>query len=143
MPVTGLSCINCPNPLATPKSTTKYTVKATNIAGCAVEKNITITVVCKNDVLFMPNTFSPNGDGMNDYFYPRGKGFTIKSLRIFSRWGDVVFEQSNFAPNNQTLGWNGMYKGKVLQPDVFVFIMQVICDNGQVFTSKGNVTLLR
>jgi gliding motility-associated-like protein len=143
LPVNGLSCISCPNPVATPKSTITYTVKATNIAGCTVEKNITVTVVCKNDILFIPNTFSPNGDGMNDYFYPRGKGFTVKSLRIFSRWGDVVFEQSNFVPNNQASGWNGTYKGKALQPDVFVFVMQVICDNGQVFTSKGNVTLLR
>ena len=111
-PVNGLSCINCAQPLATPKTTTTYTVEAKNIAGCTVEKNITITVLCKNEILFIPNTFSPNGDGMNDYFYPRGKGFTVKSFRIFSRWGDVVFEQSNFVPNNQSYGWNGTYKGK-------------------------------
>ncbi len=142
-PVNGLSCINCAQPLATPKTTTTYTVQAKNIAGCIIEKNITITVLCKNEILFVPNTFSPNGDGMNDYFYPRGKGFTIKSLRIFSRWGNVVFEQNNFVPNNQSYGWNGKYKGKALQPDVYVFLIEVVCDNGQIFASKGNITLLR
>ncbi len=142
-PANWLSCITCAQPLATPKSTTTYNVQAKNIAGCTVEKNITITVLCKNEVLFIPNTFSPNGDGMNDYFYPRGKGFTVKSLRIFSRWGSIVFEQSNFVPNNQSYGWNGTYKGNALQPDVYVFLIEVVCDNGQVFTSKGNITLLR
>ncbi len=142
-PVDGLSCINCAQPLATPKRTTTYTVEAKNIGGCSTEKHITITVLCKNEILFMPNTFSPNNDGMNDYFYPRGKGFTVKSLRIFSRWGNLVFEQNNFIPNNQSYGWNGMYKGKALQPDVYVFLLEVICDNGQVFTNKGNITLLR
>jgi gliding motility-associated-like protein len=142
-PVNGLSCISCAQPLATPKKTTTYTVQAKNIGGCITEKNITITVLCKNQILFMPNTFSPNNDGMNDYFYPRGKGFTIKSFRIFSRWGNLVFEQNNFVPNNQSYGWNGMYKGKALQPDVYVFLLEVICDNGEVFASKGNITLLR
>ena len=55
----------------------------------------------------------------------------------------MVFEQSNFIPNNQSYGWNGTYKGKALQPDVYVFIIEVVCDNGQIFASKGNVTLLR
>ena len=142
-PAIDLSCINCAQPLITPKKTTTYSVQAKNIAGCTVEKNITITVLCKNEILFIPNTFSPNGDGMNDYFYPRGKGFTVKSLRIFSRWGNVVFEQNNFVPNNQSYGWNGKYKGNMLQPDVYVFLIEVMCDNGDIFTSKGNVTLLR
>lgn len=142
-PVNWLSCTNCAQPVATPKITTKYTVTAKNIAGCTVEKNITINVLCKNELLFIPNTFSPNQDGMNDYFYPRGKGFSVKSFRIFSRWGNIVFEQNNFLPNNQSYGWNGKYKGNTLQPDVYVFVIEVICENGDVFTSKGNVTLLR
>lgn len=143
MPTDGLSCITCASPLSTPKATTKYTVEAKNIAGCSVEKSITINVLCKNDIIFIPNTFSPNSDGMNDYFYPRGKGFMVKSLRIFNRWGIPVFEQDNFAPNNQSYGWNGNYQGKALQADVYVYLMELVCDNGQTFTKKGNVTLLR
>jgi gliding motility-associated-like protein len=143
-PLTGLSCTNCMQPVAKPKLTTTYTAEGRNIAGCTTENNITIMVLCKNQNLFVPNTFSPNGDGMNDYFYPRGKGlFTIKSLRIFSRWGNIVFERMNFPPNEQSYGWNGTYQGKVLHPDVYVFVMEVVCDNGVVISSKGNITLLR
>lgn len=142
-PVTGLSCIDCGNPLASPIITTTYTVTAKNITGCTTQDKITITVLCKNQNMFIPNTFSPNNDGTNDYFYPRGKGFTVKSFRIFNRWGNIVFEQHNFPPNSQSYGWDGKYKGKVLQPDVFVFLIDIICDNGDVITTKGNVTLLR
>lgn len=143
MPPDGLSCVTCASPLSIPKATTKYIVTAKNIAGCSAEKSITINVLCKNDIIFIPNTFSPNGDGMNDYFYPRGKGFTVKSFRIFNRWGIAVFEQNNFIPNNQSYGWDGKYKGKALQADVYVYLMELVCDNGQIFTNKGNVTLLR
>jgi gliding motility-associated-like protein len=119
-------------------------VNARNIAGCSVEKQLTVTVLCKNQNLFIPNTFSPNGDGMNDYFYPRGKGlFTIKSFRVFSRIGTIVFEKNNFPPNQQSYGWDGKYQGQALQPDVYVYMVDVICDNGAVISTKGNVTLLR
>ncbi len=141
-PVNWLSCNNCPQPVSSAKATITYTVKVQNITGCTSEKNITITVLCKDQNLYMPNTFSPNNDGMNDYFYPRGKGFTVKEFRIFNRWGSLVYEQHNFVPDNQSYGWNGTYKGDVLQPDVYVYIIDVLCDNGNTITSKGNVTLL-
>lgn len=142
-PPSGISCLACPNPVLTPASNQVYTVTVKNIAGCSTEKQITITVICKGQNLFIPNTFSPNGDGMNDYFYPRGKGFTVKSFRIFSRWGTIVFEQNNFPPNQQAYGWDGTYKNKKLVPDVYVFIAEILCNNGGLITQKGNVTLLR
>lgn len=142
-PLSGISCSNCPQPIVAPKATQTYTVNVRNIAGCSLQKQVTITVLCKGENLFIPNTFSPNADGMNDYFYPRGKGFSIKSFRIFSRWGTVVFQQNNFPPNQQSYGWNGTYNGKALQPDVYIFLAEILCDNGTVINSKGNVTLLR
>ncbi|HEX5150182.1 MAG TPA: PKD domain-containing protein [Parafilimonas sp.] len=144
LPLAGLSCSNCPEPIIKATTSQVYTVNAQNIAGCSVEKQVTVTVLCKNQNLFIPNTFSPNADGMNDYFYPRGKGlFTIRSFRVFSRIGTIVFERSNFPPNQQSYGWDGKYKGQALQPDVYVYIAEVICDNGTVVSTKGNVTLLR
>ena len=142
-PLSDISCSNCPQPTVKPLATQTYTVSVRNIAGCSLEKQVTITVLCKGENLFIPNTFSPNADGMNDYFYPRGKGFSIKSFRIFSRWGSVVFERNNFAPNQQSYGWDGTYNGKALQPDVYVFIAEILCDNGSVISSRGNITLLR
>jgi len=144
MPLSGLSCTNCAEPVLKSSRSQIYTVHARNIAGCGVDRTLNVTVLCKGQNLFIPNTFSPNADGMNDYFYPRGTGlFVIKSFRIFSRIGTLVFEKSNFPPNQQTYGWDGKYKGNALQPDVYVYIAEVLCDNGTVITTKGNVTLLR
>jgi gliding motility-associated-like protein len=143
-PLNGLSCGNCPDPVIKPLRDQNYTVTAKNIAGCTAEQHINITVLCKDQNLFVPNTFSPNGDGMNDYFYPRGKGlFIIKSFSIFSRWGALVFQKNNFPPNQRSYGWNGKFKGNPLPPDVYVYVVEVMCSNGIILSSKGNITLLR
>lgn len=144
MPATGLSCNNCPAPMATPKQNTVYTLVATNNGGCTAQDNVDILVVCNGGNIYIPNTFSPNGDGVNDVFYPRGRGiYGIKGLRVFSKWGEMVYEKTNFQANDISSGWDGMYKGQKLAADVFIYIIDVICDNNVLFTLKGNVTLLR
>lgn len=143
-PLDNLSCPDCPQPVVRVKASQTYTVNVQNATGCAAEDDITITVLCKDQNLFMPNTFSPNNDGMNDYFYPRGKGLAIiKSLKIFNRWGTLIFERHNFPPNQQSYGWDGRYNGSALPADVYIFIAEISCDNNTVINSKGNVTLLR
>ena len=92
----------------------------------------------------MPNTFSPNGDGNNDVFYPRGQGlFTIKTFRIFNRWGEIVFERANFLPNDATGGWDGRYKGQAASQDVYVYTIDVVCENKVLMHYKGNIALIR
>jgi gliding motility-associated-like protein len=94
--------------------------------------------------MFIPNTFSPNGDGMNDLFYPRGSGiFTIKSIKIFSRWGEIIFEKNNFNANDASKAWDGTFKGKKLNSDVFVYMVEVVCDNNEKLVFKGNVALIK
>lgn len=140
----SLNCFNCPVPVATPKQTTNYTIKVKNDGGCEATDQVKVFVTCNNGNLFIPNTFSPNADGVNDRFYPNGKGINmIKSLKVFNRWGEIVFERSNFSPNEISLGWDGTYKGQPLAPDVYVYICDVICQNNEVLTYKGDVTLLR
>lgn len=142
-PATGLSCTNCPTPLAGPKFNTLYQVYFTDNNGCSNTGSIMVTVICKNVNLFIPNTFSPNGDGSNDMFYPRGKGLErVKLLRIFNRWGEVVFEKKDFPVNNPIYGWDGIYKGKKQQADVYVYQAEVFCENGQVITLNGNIALI-
>ena len=139
-----LSCAGCPNPIATPRQEITYTLRVSNAGSCIAEDRVTILLICSNNNVFVPNTFSPNGDGANDVFYPRGKGlFGVKSMRIFDRWGELLYEKTNFQPNDETAGWDGTYKGKLLTPDVYVYTMDVICDNNIIFNLKGNVTLLR
>ena len=144
LPSFGLSCSNCATPLAQPRGNITYKATAVTGFGCAASDNITFSVLCNNANVFIPNTFSPNNDSRNDYFFAQGKGlFTIKSLRIFNRWGVMVFERSNFPANNQSYGWDGKYNGQDQPTDVYVYVMDIMCDNGTVLTYKGNVTLIR
>lgn len=143
-PPQGLSSTLIPNPVASPNQTTTYSVIASNGGLCVSRDEITIRVICGNSNVFIPNTFSPNNDGVNDVFYPRGKGlFNVKNFRVFNRWGQLVFERSNVAPNNASEGWNGTYKGNQLPSDVYVYIIDMQCDNNMVIPFKGNITLIR
>ncbi|MEP6728977.1 MAG: PKD domain-containing protein, partial [Bacteroidota bacterium] len=132
-PSLGLSCSKCANPVANPKQTTSYRVMAINEGGCMNKDEITVFVVCNNGNIFLPNTFSPNGNGTNDAFYPRGTGlYSIRSMRIFNRWGEPVYEATNFKANDASKGWNGSYKGKPAPNDVYVYFVEVICENNSV-----------
>ncbi|QEC67147.1 PKD domain-containing protein [Panacibacter ginsenosidivorans] len=145
-PPAGLNSPNVEQPLAETKFTTTYRGTASNAFGCSAIDNITIEVSCNNSNVYIPNTFSPNGDGNNEYFLPRGKGlFNIKSMKIFNRWGVAVFEKWNFPANSQSndAAWDGTYLGKPQPADVYVYVIDVICENGTVLSYKGNVTLLR
>jgi len=143
-PKTGLSCYNCLQPVAIVSATTIYTLTATNQFGCTSSDSITIISVCKGQSFYMPNTFSPNNDGMNDYFYPRsGTAYTIASLVIFNRWGQKLFEKTNFPSNNYSYGWDGKYMNKEQAADVYIYMMELQCADGKNFIKKGNITLLR
>jgi gliding motility-associated-like protein len=143
-PAKDLSCADCPQPVVTAKDNITYRAEVWNEGGCASTDKVNISVICNDGNVFIPNTFSPNQDGMNDVFYVRGKGInSVKSMKIFNRWGDVVFEKREFNANDINAGWNGTYKNAKLTPDVYVYIVDVVCSNNTVFTLKGNVTLIR
>jgi gliding motility-associated-like protein len=143
-PSTTLNCNDCPQPIATPKFTTSYNVAVIDSNGCKNNNSITIKVTCQGADIFVPNTFSPNGDGSNDVLYVRGKGLDrVKSLRIFNRWGQVVFEQQNFPVNSSMYGWNGTYKGNKALPDVYVYQIEIFCENSEIMRFEGNVALIQ
>jgi gliding motility-associated-like protein len=119
-------------------------VAVTDSNGCKSERDITVTVVCNNKNYFIPNTFSPNGDGQNDVFYVRGTSIErIQSIRIFNRWGQAIFERKNFAANDITAGWNGTINGKPADQDVYVYVIEIICENATIIPYRGNVALVR
>lgn len=144
-PLQTLSCVDCPAPTVhTRGAQNTYAITVKNNGGCVTTDEITVYAICNGGNLFIPNTFSPNADGKNERFYPRGSGIgQIKSLRIYNRWGEVVFDAVNFSANNTTAGWDGTYKGKALPPDVYVYTCEVVCMNNEVLSYKGDVTLLR
>ncbi len=142
-PPLQLSCSYCESPTATPKTTTTYTVTASNVIGCSATDEVTITILCSNNNVFIPNTFSPNGDGVNDIFFPRGTGlFSIKSFRVFNRWGNLMFARTNMTPNDASQGWDGKYNGKLVMADVYTYMAEVYCENNTLLTINGNVTVV-
>lgn len=143
-PADGLNCTDCQNPVATPGQTTTYTVAVSNNFGCQAEDDVTVSVKCDNSTLYFANTFTPNGDGNNDRFYPQGKGLSeVTRFRIYNRWGEVVFDAQHIALNNEMQGWDGTYKGQPLSPDVFVYIADAICTTGEPMQLKGDISLIR
>ena len=143
-PSIALSCINCSATVASPKNNTTYRVQVTDANGCINHDDVTVFVTCSNENVFVPNTFSPNNDGVNDIFYPRGKGlYQIQSMRIFNRWGEMVFQRSNFYANDVSAGWDGTYKGKRANIDTYTYTIEFICDNSGVLSFKGNITLIQ
>lgn len=143
-PSESLSCANCPSTTATPLKTTTYILTAYSRYNCVDSESVTIKVLCDKSQVFIPNTFTPNGDGQNDVFYPRGTGIErINSFRIYNRWGEVVFKRDGFATNDKASAWDGTFNGKVLPPDVYVYIVEATCDEGEVLQWKGDVTIIR
>jgi gliding motility-associated-like protein len=142
-PSRGLSCNNCPSPVASPTDNIVYKLQVANDANCIARDEIMITSVCNNSNVYVPNTFSPNGDGMNDQFYPRGTGiYTIKNFRVYTRWGQLLYEKKTLDANDAAQGWNGTSAGVKMQPDVYVYMLDVICENSVVFPVKGSITLI-
>ncbi|MBC7935118.1 MAG: PKD domain-containing protein [Rhizobacter sp.] len=143
-PSTGIIRTIYPGIEIKPNYTTDYLVRVSNPGACTATDNVRVQVLCNNANVFIPNTFSPNGNGANEIFYPRGTGlFTIKSARIFNRWGEMVFERNNFKANDAGSGWDGSFRGQKLNPDVFVYVFEIICDNKETIVYKGDVALIR
>lgn len=144
LPLTGLSCYNCLQPTTTVNNTITYTLTATNEYGCSDSDAITLVALCDNKSLFIPNTFSPNNDGMNDDFYPRANGsLLVKSMMIFNRWGQLLYAKRNFYANGSFYGWDGKYKNVLQKPDVYIYMMELQCAGNKVFVQRGTITLLQ
>lgn len=144
VPSTGLSCTDCPNPTAMPVNTTTYIVTIIDENGCTATDEITIEVI-KNRPIYIPNAFSPNFDGQNDGFtiYSGPAAANIQILRIYNRWGALVFEAKDIPLNDPNLGWNGIFKGKEMDSGVFAFYALVEFVDAEVVLYEGDLTLVK
>jgi gliding motility-associated-like protein len=145
LPSTALECDTCLVTNAYPVSSTRYKLKVTSVAGCSDEALIQILVDKRFDI-YVPNIFSPDGDGKNDVFMifaDQKMVKNIKSFQIYARWGERVFEFANFLPNNQAMGWNGKHDGKDLTPGVFAWYAVIELVDGEEVLLEGDVTLKR
>ncbi|SJZ58242.1 PKD domain-containing protein, partial [Sediminibacterium ginsengisoli] len=140
----AITCPTCPEPQIRVSEDACITCTAINIYGCASTDTVCIKTFCPATELFVPNAFSPDGDGINDLLIVQGKGIKmIRSFRIFNRWGQVVFEKSNFLPGDAASAWDGKIMGRPANADVFVYVCEVICEKGLPSIFKGNVTILK
>lgn len=139
-PSSGLDCSDCITPTASPLKTINYFVTVTSDSGCIAWDSVRITVIPAYEI-FIPNVFTPNGDGANDYFEVFGNKQSWKqfNIMVFNRWGEKVYES-----NDMNFKWDGVYKGVVLNPSVFVYTVNLVfLDNYVPEIYKGSVTLMR
>ncbi|MCP3933204.1 MAG: T9SS type B sorting domain-containing protein [Bacteroidetes bacterium] len=144
-PPNFLSCPECLMPFATPDRTRTYSFTAYDDAGCPYDDDIRIAVVKSSRGIFVPNVFSPDGDGKNDEFliFAGNEVVNINSFQVFNRWGVLLYEVNNIPPNNRMNAWDGTYKGQKLQPAVFIYIAEIEYIDGSTEILSGDVTLVR
>ena len=139
-PSEGLNCSDCVSPTASPTLTTLYDVEITNTLGCKASDTLTV-VVNPDYTVYVPNAFTPNGDGLDDYFQIYGNLEAIEyiDVQVFDRWGEKVFEG-----NNPEFKWDGTYKGTLQNSSVYVWQMKITWLNGHRDEMRsGSITLLR
>ncbi len=144
-PSDNLNCTACLDPVASPFESTQYTVEVVDTNGCHAIAYQGI-IVDKRSNVFIPNVFSPNGDGNNDIFsiFSDLKSIErVRSFQIYNRWGEVVYEAYDFPTNNPAYGWDGIFRGELMNPGVFVYYAEIEYIDGRVELLKGDVTLMR
>ncbi len=125
---------------AMPDRPTTYTAIA-SYGKCKEDARVFVDVFlpgCIDKDVFIPNTFTPNGDGQNDILFVRGLKVDVVYFAVYNRWGELVFET-----NDKTKGWDGIYRSKPADVGVFGWYLKVKCFNGEETFKKGNVTLIR
>ncbi|MBN8837468.1 MAG: PKD domain-containing protein [Sphingobacteriia bacterium] len=138
------NCNNCANPTAKIIDDACISCTVYNTYGCISTDTLCIKTFCPQAEIFVPNAFTPDGDGINDKLVLQGKGIKlVKSFRVFNRWGEMVFERTNFMPGDPAYGWDGSVRGKPASPDVYVYIAEVICEKGYPALFKGNTAILK
>ncbi|MFZ4543258.1 MAG: T9SS type B sorting domain-containing protein, partial [Saprospiraceae bacterium] len=142
-----LSCDTCQFTIAKPKVTANYQVKVWDENGCFITDEIQI-IVNKIRRVFIPTVFSPNVDGNNDLFRINLGDESVKVVffRIFDRWGEMMYEDINFTKEesqDDKRGWNGYFKGKLLNPDVYIYSAQVEFSDGETKNYTGDFMLMK
>jgi len=110
-----------------------------SVNGCSTADEMEVVKSC---YLNVPNSFTPNGDGLNDYFFPRNvlsRELTLFRMQVFNRWGQIIFETNK----NDGRGWDGKFNDVVQPQGAYIYLIEAIFANGVSEKHQGNVTLIR
>ncbi len=122
-----------------PTATTSYVLSVKDFKFDVTTDTVTVVVddaMCTQ--IYIPNIFSPNGDGQNDVFRLLGEQIASVHLQVYNRWGNMVFES-----NDMSYAWDGMYQGKACEVGVYAWMAEIVMKNGTNLFRKGNVSLVR
>ncbi len=142
-PGIGLSCTNCAYPSLTGITSQTYTLEVTDIFGCSISQLIDVNIAIEG--IYIPNAFTPNNDGNNDRFtvFAGPSTPSIELLQIFDKWGEVLYELEDFAPNDESLGWDGTLRGQPMMTGIYVYKCIVMTPDDGLQTFTGDITLYR
>ncbi len=134
-PSTGLSCTECSSPSVTIDSNRMYYIQVADSDGCYAYDSIKVDVL---PTLYVPDAFTPNGDGLNDIFQPKFTGYKSIEVYIFDRWGQLIYHWTTLDG-----GWDGTVNGRKVQEDTYVYLINAITYYGYTYKKIGNVTVIR
>ncbi len=137
-PSSSLSCSDCKKPIATPSQSTTYIVTVMDNNGCISTDTVVVNVTLPCAKIFVPNSFSPNSDGLNDLQCVLGECIVSMEFTVFNRWGEIVFQTED-----QKECWDGTFRGKLVQSGAYVYKLRATLDNGKQIKTSGNLTLVR
>jgi gliding motility-associated-like protein len=139
-----LSCITCPVPIAFPNEDQFYTVTVTDVNGCISSDEVAVRIQKERQV-YVATGFTPNGDGINDILFIQGGEYSDKvvSFKVYDRWGETVFASGDSPLNDTSFGWNGMFKGDLMNSGVYGWVADIEFSDGERIQFKGNTTLIR
>ncbi|MEL6844778.1 MAG: gliding motility-associated C-terminal domain-containing protein [Bacteroidota bacterium] len=141
----SLSCTDCPNPLVRPLESFIAALTVMDSNGCVLQLRQNV-LVDERELVYLPTAFSPgNQDGVNDQFMVYGREEFVDQvnfLRVFDRWGNLLFENENFLVNDESSGWDGFYRGRLAPPAAYVFSVSVTLYDGTTEVIKGSFILV-
>lgn len=138
-PVDGLSCLNCNYPVVSPLEDVVYNLRISDTFGCFDDQYTLTVFVIPPSFISMPESFTPNGDGVNDEIFV--KGWFLQELRefkVFNRWGEVIF-----STNDINVGWDGTFNGKIQQTDIYVYKIVAVGVDGNIVQKEGYINLIK
>lgn len=138
-PANWLNDTTVADPVSSAENTITYTVLVTEGNGCKASDSVTVTVT-HHHLFLVPNAFTPNGDGLNDFFQFYTKGIReVQSVKVFNRWGQEVYEGSSAHDE----GWDGSFNGAPCEIGTYIYSISGITYDGDPLYDKGTLTLIR